>query len=158
MTFPKGAAFLVIVTCMIAECTASPSAQATVVMQNLKIPFTARAFVPCANGGAGELVTVAGTLHLVLQLSFDAAGGVHVKMHEQPQRVVAFGQTTGAVFQARGVTHERSNRNAFTFLDTLRLIGQGPASNFTFYHLVHVTVNANGEISAFVEHLRVECR
>ena len=95
---------------------------------------------------------------LVLQLSFDAAGGVHVKIHEQPQRVSGIGQTTGATFQARGVTHQQANTKSFTFLNTLRLIGQGPAANFSLHQLSHVTVNATGEVTAFVDRATAECR
>jgi hypothetical protein len=154
----KSAFCLIAAACMITGQTASLSAQAVVILQNLRVPFAADVFVPCANSGAGELVTVAGTLHAILQLSFDAAGGVHIKMHEQPQRVSAVGQTTGATFQARGVTHEQANANPFIFLDTLRLIGQGPAANFTLHQLVHVTVNANGEVTAVTVHASAECR
>ena len=130
MRLVKSVFSLIAVAFMMAACTASVSAQATVILQNVKFPFTAEVFVPCGNNGAGEIVALAGTLHAVLQLSFDAAGGVHVKIHEQPQRVSGIGQTTGATFQARGVTHQQANTKSFTFLNTLRLIGQGPAVNF----------------------------
>jgi hypothetical protein len=88
MRLVKSGFSLIAVAFMMAACTASVSAQATVILQNVKFPFTAEVFVPCGNNGAGEIVALAGTLHAVLQLSFDAAGGVHIKMHEQPQRVV----------------------------------------------------------------------
>jgi hypothetical protein len=153
----KSASALIAASFVIVGCAIGLSAQAVVILQNLKFPFAADVFVPCANNGVGEIVTVTGTLHAILQLSFDAAGA-HFKMFEQPQRVRGIGQTTGTIFQARGVTHEHANRNPFTFLDTLRLVGQGRAANFSVHQLVHVTVNAHGEVTAFAVHLSAECR
>jgi hypothetical protein len=86
------------------------------------------------------------------------AGGVHVKSHAQPQGISGFGQTTGAKYQATGVTQERFSINPFTFVNNFRIVGQGPGNNFLVHEVFHVTVNANGTVTAFVDRVSVECR
>ena len=133
-------------------------AQATAITENLQFPIAFDVFVPCANGGAGEIVSVSGTLHEVFHITFDAAGAVHLKIHDQPQGISGFGQTTGMKYQATGVTQQQLSTNPFTFVNNFRIIGQGPGNNFLIHQVFHVTVNANGEVTAFVDHASAECR
>ena len=33
---------------------------------NIKVPFSQNVFVPCANGGAGEILSISGKLHVLI--------------------------------------------------------------------------------------------
>jgi hypothetical protein len=131
------------------------------VTTNDKIPYTASVLVPCAAGGAGEVVDLSGTLHVLFCTTLDGNGGFHTKYHFQPQGVSGTGQTTGDKYQATGVTQREFNGKVgseFTFVNNFRIIGQGPGNNFLVHQLVHVTVNANGEVTAFVDNSSIECK
>ena len=157
-TFVKHLLLVLPVALVILGYPRSTSAQATAITENLKFPIALDVFVPCANAGAGEIVSLSGTLHEVFHITFDGNGGVHVKIHDQPQGIRGFGQTSGAKYQATGVTQQRPNTNPFTFVNNFRIIGQGPGNNFLVHQVVHVTVNANGAVTALFDRPSVECR
>jgi len=140
---------------------AQASAKATTVTDNVRIPTDLFVFVPCAAGGAGEFVQLSGTLHVLFVTTLDSRGGFHSKFHFQPQGVSGTGLTTGAKYQATGVTQGTFNgRVGFeqTFVNNFRIIGQGPGNNFMIHENFHITVNANGEVTAFVDNFSVKCR
>ena len=45
-----------------------------------------------------------------------------------------------------------------TYINNFRIVGQGNGNNFLVHETYHVTVNANGEATAYVDNFRVECR
>src|SRR5215211_4353762 len=47
-----------------------------------RIPTQIAMMVPCANGGAGEVVVLSGTLHYLIHVTVDGRGGAHVKIHD----------------------------------------------------------------------------
>lgn len=128
---------------------------------NVSIPTTIIVFVPCANGGAGETVTLTGDLHVLMNITFDNAGGVHVKEHFQPQGISGVGDITGAKYQATGVTQDEFNAKfgyEETFVNNFRIIGQGRGNNFLVHEVFHVTINANGDVTAFFDHFSADCK
>lgn len=131
------------------------------VTTNVRVPLDTTVFVPCAADGAGEVVVLAGTLHLLVRVTLDPLGGVHAGMHSQMQGVSGFGMTTGALYRASGVTQDKFNDNTGleqTFIHNLRVVGQGSGNNFLVHELVHVTVNSNFEVTATVDNLASDCR
>jgi hypothetical protein len=138
--------------------TGYASAQATAITLSLKLPIAFDVFVPCAAGGAGEFVSLSGTLHGLVHLTFDANGAFHAKFHDQPQRLSGFGQTSGAAYQGTGVTQDLLNTNPSTFVNNFRIIGQGPNNNFLVHEFFHITRNANEETTIIVDFVSVECR
>ena len=140
-----------------------PAFSATTTRTNLRDPFAANVFVPCANNGVGEIVSLTGTLHILLHVTVDETGGVHVKSHFQPQNLAGVGMTTGDSYRGTGVTQQTDNISGdglpfeFTFVNNFRVIGQGPGNNFLIHQNVHGTINANGELTAAVDNFRAEC-
>ncbi len=134
------------------------AAQATAITRSLRLPIAFDVFVPCAAGGAGEFVSLSGTLHGLVHLTFDANGAIHAKFHDQPQRLSGFGQTSGATYQGTGVTQDLVNMNPSTYVNNFRIIGQGPNNNFLVHELFHLTRNAKGETTTIVDFVSVECR
>ena len=153
---------------MLAVCSLArpqPSiAQAVVFTENLKVPIDLTVFVPCADEGAGEFVELSGNLHTLTHVTEDSAGGVHLKVHFQPQGISGVGLTTGDSYRATGVTQEHINENSGglpftdTFVNNFRIIGQGPGNNFLVHENFHITVNENGVVTAFVDNFSVECK
>jgi hypothetical protein len=126
---------------------------------NISIPTDILVFIPCAVGGAGELVELSGNLHVLMNLTFDNAGGVHTRYHFQPEGISGVGLTTGDKYQGTGVTQNEYNAKVGfedTFVNNFRIIGQGPGNNFLLHQLFHATVHANGDVTAFVDNLSIE--
>lgn len=130
-----------------------------------KVPIGFLAFVPCANGGVGELVAVTDAqLHVIMRLVRDDRDGVHFSSHFQPIRNWdGIGQVTGDVYQATGMTGDNFN-GVFGFpvvtsyVNNFRWIGPGPHNNLLVHQTMHVTINANGTVTADVDNTNIECR
>jgi len=124
-------------------------------------PINIVVFVSCAAGGAGELVELTGNLHDLFTVTFDARGGFHLSVLDNPQGLSGTGFTTGDKYQGTGET--RSNFNGTvgleeTYVNNFKIIGQGPGNNFLVHENLHFTVNANGQVTAFVDNFSVECK
>jgi hypothetical protein len=149
------------VTAIALTGAAGAGAQATTVTTNEQVPIVVFAFVPCANDGAGELVELSGTLHVLTHVTTDDQGGLHVKQHFQPQGISGVGLTTGDKYQGTGATQTEFNATAAfeqTSVNNFRIIGQGPDNNLLVHATFHVTVNANGDVTTVVDNFSVECR
>ena len=136
---------------------------ASTVTTNDRVPFAGMVVVPCANNGAGEVVAVSGTLHVLTHQTLSSSGNVHVKVHFQPQGATGVGLTTGDQYRGTGVTQEETNLNGplpitDTFIDNFRIIGPGPNNNLLIHQTIHITINANGVVTAEVTNISVECR
>src|SRR5260370_34501035 len=79
------------------------------VTTNIEVPVNIPVFIPCAAGGAGELVVLQGNLHVLLRFTVSASGTIHAAMHFQPQGISGVGQTTGDKYQGTGVTQQEVN-------------------------------------------------
>lgn len=128
------------------------------------VPIDITAFVPCANGGAGELVQAVGRLHQVFTTVISANGTVTLRGHFQPQGLTGVGLTTGDKYQATGVTQTTDHFSTrlpvvvSTVINNFRFIGQGPDNNLLIHETLHVTINATGLVTTFVDKLSIECR
>ena len=137
-------------------------AQALVITTSEFIPFDQLAFVPCANGGAGELVLIEGTLHVLTHVTING-NEANIKEQFQPQGATGVGLTSGDTYQAVGGTkfHDTipltGGAQTFTLVNNFRLIGPGPGNNFQVHQNVHVTVNANGEVTTEIDNSSAEC-
>ena len=139
----------------------SALAAAETYTENVKVPIDLVVFVPCAAGGAGEEVYFSGPLHILLHFTIDNRGGFHAKTHFQPQGVSGVGQTTGAKYQATGVTQDHFNGKVgvtYTFVNNFKIIGQGPGNNFLVHENYHVTINANGTVVVEHDNFSVVCK
>lgn len=140
----------------------SASAQATTSTTNINFPIILGAWVPCANNGSGELVTLTGSLHAQFHLTLTPGGGFVFKSHANPQGVSGTGAFTGTKYEGTGVTQSQFGASGLpfhaTFVNNFRLIGQGRGGNLTVHQNFHITVNANGELTAFVDNFRYECK
>src|SRR5438034_9565179 len=69
-------------------------------------------FVPCAAGGAGELVDLSGPLHTLIAFSING-NNVSRTAHFEPQGLSGTGEATGDNDQATGGTKDTSLKGTF---------------------------------------------
>ena len=120
-------------------------------------------FVPCAAGGAGEIVDLAGPLHTLVSFTING-NSVSGYSHFQPQGIVGVGETTGEKYQATGVTQE-SFKTAFfngqanlTCVNNFRIIGQASGNNYLVHETLHLTFNANGTLTVSHDNFSATCQ
>ncbi|HET6639839.1 MAG TPA: hypothetical protein VFH82_13775 [Gemmatimonadota bacterium] len=138
-------------------------AAADVTTTNVIFPVDIETFVPCANGGTGEIVALSGNVHDLFHVTING-NRFKVKVHTQPQGVRGVGLTTGDKYRGTGVTQETfggslvNGQASSTFVNNFHIVGQGPGNNFTIAEVVHSTINARGELTAVVDHSSVTCK
>ncbi|HEY6745429.1 MAG TPA: hypothetical protein VI357_06875 [Mycobacteriales bacterium] len=131
----------------------------------VRFSLSAAATVPCALGGLGEEVLVEGTAHVVVFQSTDANGGTHFVLRANYDSLVGTGLTSGTTYHA--VATEGTSTYDFdpfvgppyllTNTRQVRFVGQGPDNDFSIRETVHVTVNAQGEVSAEHSSFEINC-
>jgi len=130
------------------------------VSSNVSVPLATSAFVPCANGGAGEVVTLTGSLHILATATFDSAGGVHGTLLFNPQDVWGVGSVSGAGYRGTGATLSTFSGKVgvvSTLVNNFRIVGAGGAVSLQVHENVVLVVNANGTLTASVDHVSVTC-
>lgn len=128
------------------------------VQTNVSVPVSIAVDIPCA----GETVELSGNLHILFLLTPDAAGGLLLKSHFQPQGISGFGLTTGVKYQATGETQEETHFKTLPFEDTFvnnfKIVGQGPGNNLLIHENFHITVNGKGIVTVLHDNVSVSCR
>ena len=138
------------------------SSQALTTTSNLFVPFAQLVDVPCANGGAGEFVLVSGTYHMLFHMTINENQAI-LKTLFQAQGVTGVGQITGDLYHATDVRHLintvplDTGAQTVTLVSRLNLVGSS-GHNLFVHQNVHLTVNANGEITSTVDHVSNECK
>ena len=139
-----------------------PLFSATTETSSVRVPIDIAVFVPCALDGAGEIVTLSGRLRGLFHLTLDAGGGGHIVFSSNPQGVSGVGETSGERYRGTGISRQTHNFIGLPFSDTFvndfRIIGQGAGNNLLIHSNLHLTINANGEITTFVDNFRAECK
>jgi hypothetical protein len=137
-----------------------PSLAAATLTENIIVPLDIAVFIPCADGGNGELVQLSGNLHLLNHITVND-NGFHIKSHAQPQGISGLGLTTGDKYQGTGVSQDNFNLGpgeTYTLVNNFRIIGQGPGNNLLVHGTLHYTINANGDLTVFFDKLSVGCK
>jgi hypothetical protein len=111
-----------------------------------------------------EDVQLSGSVNNVLHITRDANGGLHIiDGHTNFQGVTGVGLTSGSRYIFAGGVNPISNvvqdsANSITFLAHGRLISPGQQTNQLATTQIHVTFNANGQVTSQVENFVFECR
>jgi hypothetical protein len=112
-----------------------------------------------ATSACGTTIQLSGAVHAVFTATPNSAGGVLFSASFNPQGVTGV-DTSGNRYQGTGVTTSTTTVNAAattTFVDNFRLIGHGSAPNFLVMQLLHITVDANGAVTAVAAQTSVTC-
>ena len=122
------------------------------------LPFSQ--YIPCANGGAGEVVSGDITIHAT---EHHSKNGNLIKVHFNPRAGIIKGEITGDIFRATGVeswnlTFNKNNPNhAHQYRARIHIVGKG-GTQFKLYILFHHTFNANGELTTEFENVNIDCK
>jgi hypothetical protein len=138
---------LAIVTVGVATSVAA--AQAAVV-GNETVSYAYSGFVPCANGGTGELLTGRIDVH---NLSTSTVNGNidSWQFQFQPHGSLV-GRTTGDTYQLTGLSRGtyndvlQSGEYTLTYVNNYQLIGPGPGNNLRVREIAHVTIDGDDVI------------
>src|SRR5215211_6911443 len=135
-------------------------AQATNVTSNASFPFTDTA-VSCD----GETVDISGKMHLLAHATTDARSGRHVTLQINTEGVKGVGATSGSQYVSSATNNESINdsntaggQSEYTLTTKFLLVGKGKLPDLFTKVTMHVTVNANGEVTAEVTNVMAECR
>lgn len=137
------------------------SANANVSSSEELVPYDRTLFVPCGNGGAGEEVTLTGSLKIVEHIVYNDRGFTF-NYHVIAQGVTGVGLSTGEQYQASGgnkgtITGEFGEDGQYTrvFMEQLRVIGQN--SVFKVVYKTKITITPDGKITTSIEEETVDC-
>ncbi len=100
----------------------------------------------------GEGLHLEGKWHRVITETYDGAGGSHTTFHSRVT-FVGVGTTTGNVYRGSDTNKTVINTGSGglpvtnTVRDTLKMVGQGKAPDYTLTFTQHLTINANGIVT-----------
>jgi hypothetical protein len=131
------------------------SAQAAATVES--VPFEADVLV-CN----GDVIHLSGTLLIVFTETATPSGGFVFSAHFQPQGLMGVDLVTGTRFIGTGLTRDIvvvSPAGGFTetFVNQFHIQATKGAESFIVSEVFHITANANGEITAFVDNFRATC-
>ena len=118
--------------------------------------------LPFNNSCTGETILFNITWHLNDSLVYDSSGGAHFKMHDNI-RWVGIGQSTGKKYMAISTLNHVYNikEEGFPFeyiwISTQTVISEGGETNLIIKVWYRVVVNANGEVSAYIDKFESVC-
>jgi hypothetical protein len=116
---------------------------------------------PCT----GETVHLSGELFVLTGVAQDARGVLHEHHLAAWRHVEGVGQTSGASYRAVGIeSHDSASfdptggsvRFVFTSTATLTLVGPAAQPNMQTHGTIHVTVLADGTVTADVDNFRFQ--
>lgn len=143
--------------------TSKVRARAVAFNTSEKIAAVIDVFIPCANGGAGENVTLTGDLHALntFVINDNIVKGTY---HFQPMGISGVGSITGAKYQATGETQGDykgslvNGQYQESYTNNFRIIGQGTDNNYIVQAVFHVTINASGVVTTVVDKFTGNCK
>ena len=142
---------------------AGAGSAAAEVQENDRIPVEIVQDIPCANGGAGEIVTLTGELHVIIKFQING-NVVRGSFHYQPDNVIGYGSVSGNRYEAVGVTSGsfrttvRDGEAVVSTINNFRIVGQGPGNDFEVHENVRVALHPSGDFSVIVGHSGATCR
>jgi hypothetical protein len=110
----------------------------------------------------GDVIHLSGTLLMVFTETVTPPGGFVFSSHFQPQGVKGVDLVTGTTFIATGLTRDIvvvSPPGGFTetFVNQFHIQATTGAESFIVREVFHITVNANGDVTAFVDNFSATC-
>jgi hypothetical protein len=161
----KAFATLAVVAASAVLVASVAQAEATTTKRVFNYPVEFTTFVPCLNVGAGEgeSIALSGRAQFVYVSTTDPTGAQHIEELTINQQISGVGLTSGDVYRLAGA--HRSGFNAryggspfeFDVINAFHLIRVGGGAVLAVHETSHVTVNANGEVTAHVENFSIVC-
>jgi hypothetical protein len=119
-------------------------------------------FVPCADDGAGEILSGTIDVHNLVTSTVNK-NNVSWQFQFQPQGGSMTGAVTGDRYRVSGVTrgdyHESlvSDHYVLTYVNTFHLSGPGPGNNLRVHEIAHVTIDGDENVIVQHDDLTIDC-
>ncbi|HZU14402.1 MAG TPA: hypothetical protein VFB58_16300 [Chloroflexota bacterium] len=153
----KRRAILLVAACALLILGIARSGTATAApIYNMQVPVAGVLPNPCT----GEPMDFTGSIHMSGTVTTTASGTFHLDFHDNAAGIKAIGETTGAQYIGTQNDHFTINTAAggtITENGSFKAIGQGSLPNWTSSYLLHVTVDANGNLTAYVDNFTANC-
>ena len=110
-----------------------------------------------SNTCKGEDVELSGTIHLVSQIQRDGS----IVGHFNYQNVSGVGLRSGTTYRSSAMDTFRLGTpfpSDIHSVRSFRLVGRGTEDNLLVKFMFHITVNADGEVTATVKDVSSQCR
>jgi hypothetical protein len=110
-------------------------------------------------GGCDETVVVTGFYHAIFDIQSSSSGVLKLRYHVNAKGR-GYGEQSGAKYEYSEITNETlvlGPGEVYTSHLRIRVSGQGGASDFYLNAALHITVNANGALSAYFSDSGSEC-
>lgn len=134
-------------------------AQATTVTSNATFPFT-ETTVTCDD----VFVTLAGKMHVLAHVTTDAQGGRHATLQINTEGVKGT-DVAGNKYVSSATNNDSLNeagtmgsQSEHTVTTKFLLIGKGNLPDLLVKATMHITINADGEMTAEVTNVVAQCR
>lgn len=131
------------------------------VTTNEQLSIAYAGYVPCANGGAGELLTGTIAVHNLTSETVDANNVAWQFLFERRGELV--GRITGDTYRLSGVEHGAytqslgSEHSTLTYVNRYRLVGPGPGNNLIVRETAHLTIGADESVIVQHDDFAVDC-
>lgn len=127
------------------------------VVTNMFVPLNATVNNACT----GEPVTLTGELHVLASIQ-ETGNGLRISMHTQPVGATGTGSVSGATYHATGITRQFIFLDGpppqdRTFVNNFYIIGEGSAPNFMVHTTIHLTVDADNNVTTNVLNTNTSC-
>ena len=145
-----------------AAMAASVSAAHAEIVTNETTSVGFAGFVPCANGGTGEILSGSIQVHNSVTSTVND-NRASWQFLSQPLGGSMVGAITGDTYRVTGVTRGSSSesvgsdRYTSTYVSTFRLTGPGPGNNLVVHETAHVTIDENDDVVVRHDDLRIDC-
>jgi hypothetical protein len=147
---------------MVGTLPANASASTSTTISTVQINQST--FALCANGGAGEVINISGTMSSLFHITIDDSGGTHSVLKEDNLRgVQGIGEITGNKYQLIRANTQTFEVNSgglpitVTFESNFKLISHGSDSDNLAHILRHITINENGTVTTEIEKISAVC-
>ncbi len=150
-------ALVALVAASLAIAVAAQAAMTT----NEHLLITYSGYVPCANGGAGELLT--GMIELHNRASETVNGNRDAWQFTFERHGELVGQITGDTYRLTSVEQGAytqsldSDHSTLTYVNRYRLVGPGPGNDLIVRETAHITIGADENAVVQRDDFTVDC-
>jgi hypothetical protein len=128
---------------------------------NIWIPLEDTLWFDCVNNGDGEYIQISGWTHAILYVRRDAQNGLHKTIHFNT-RGTGVGLSTGDKYVGHDIFNQSLRgevyEEEYTLAWTAAVTGKGQQANIKVRERVHITINANGEVTSAFARLSEDCK
>jgi len=152
---------LALLTLATVGMVASVTAAQAEVTSNEQVSLAFAGFVPCANGGAGEILSGTIDVHNLITSTVDG-NNVSEQFQFQPHGSMV-GAITGDTYRVTGVTKGTSTESlqngqyTLTYVNNFQLIGPGPGNNLLVHEIAHMTIDGD-DVVVQHDNLSIDCK